>query len=374
MRFRISSLKYAVSHVLIKAKTMISKKNLSVRHFGYVSNLVLMVALCLGLYTRWTNKEDMTILVIAFLGLFVFAISSALIYYFSMEEIGFSLSRLWIGCLLGIVSFGDQGHVKYGAMEEVMNILLMSSIAIRCFWNVLERLMNLTPNDIPLVNKLEMLEMIGMMIALLICDNQFGAISLLIVALSLTLTSIRLKSYLGVLNLFCIIIMASLLYFPRVLRVHVNPFGLIVFVVRVAFEPVLDLYFNGLTLLERWEPFLSKSTFTRRLAILFVLLVQVCSNSTTSTKKVHFSQCLLLAAILSPEQNTLFCCVSRSQLTFYGFMAKQMPHHKEWYIVVPIFAAFSFVWWSYHLVFIISAWQFMNKVSLRLVQVPICSV
>ena len=39
-----------------------------------------------------------------------------------------------------------------------------------------------------------------------------------------------------------------------------------------------------------------------------------------------------------------------------------MPHHKEWYIVVPIFGAFSFVWWSYHLVFIISAWQFMNKV------------
>ena len=64
------------------------KRNLSVRYFGYVSNVVLMVALCLGLYTRWAHSEDLAILVIAFFGLFVFAISCALIYYFSMEEIG----------------------------------------------------------------------------------------------------------------------------------------------------------------------------------------------------------------------------------------------------------------------------------------------
>ena len=49
---------------------------------------VLMVALCLGLYTRWAHSEDLAILIIAFFGLFVFAISCALIYYFSMEEIG----------------------------------------------------------------------------------------------------------------------------------------------------------------------------------------------------------------------------------------------------------------------------------------------
>ncbi len=72
-----------------------------------------MVALCLGLYTRWAHSEDLAILIIAFFGLFVFAISCALIYYFSMEEIGFSLSRLWIGCLLGVVSFTDQGFVRY---------------------------------------------------------------------------------------------------------------------------------------------------------------------------------------------------------------------------------------------------------------------
>ncbi len=281
MVIRPSRLKYAASHLPYETIKMIvnAKKNLSLRHFGYVSNVVLMVALCLGLYTRWTHKEDMAILIIAFLGLFVFAISCALIYYFSMEEVGFSLSRLWIGCLLGVVSFNDQSQIKYGAMEEVMNILLMSSIGIRCFWNVLERLMHLTPSEFPLFNRLELLEMLGMTIALLICDSQFAAISLLIVALSLTLISIRLKSLLGVLNLLCIIVMASLLYFPRILRIHVNPFGLVVFITRLGFEPLIDLYFNGFTLLERWQPFLSKSSFTRRFAILLVLVIQVCFST-----------------------------------------------------------------------------------------------
>ena len=278
---RLARVKYVVSHIPYETSRMIGnvKKNLSVRYFGYVSNVVLMVALCLGLYTRWTHNEDMAILVIAFLGLFVFAISCALIYYFSMEEIGFSLSRLWIGCLLGVVSFNDQAHVRYGTMEEVMNILLMSSIGIRCFWNVLERLMHLSPADPPLFNKLEILEMLGMAIAALICDSQFIAISLLIVSLSLTLISIRLKSYLGVINLLCIIFMAGLLYFPKILRIPVNPFGLIVFIARLAFEPMIDLYFNGLTLLERWQPFLSKSTFSRRFSIFVVISIQVCTHN-----------------------------------------------------------------------------------------------
>ena len=161
-------------------------------------------------------------------------------------------------------------------MEEVMNILLMSSIGIRCFWNVLERLMHLSPSDPPLFNKLELLEMLGLTIAALICDSQFIAISLLIVALSLTLISIRLKSYLGVINLFCIIFMAGLLYFPKILRIPVNPFGLIVFIARLAFEPLIDLYFNGLTLLERWQPLLSKSAFSRRFSIFVVVSIQVC--------------------------------------------------------------------------------------------------
>ena len=160
-------------------------------------------------------------------------------------------------------------------MEEVMNILLVSSIGVRCFWNILERLMHMAPSHPTLFNKFELLEMLGMATATLVCDKHFVDISLLIIALSLTLISIRLKSYLGVLNFLCIIIMAGVLYFPKILQIRINPFGLIVFLVRLAFEPLIDLYFVGLTLLERWEPFLCKSTFLRRIVILGVLITEV---------------------------------------------------------------------------------------------------
>ncbi len=156
-----------------------------------------------------------------------------------------------------------------------MNILLVSSIAVRCFWNILERLMHMAPSHPTLFNMCEFLEMLGMSIATLICDRHFVDISLLILALSITLIAIRLKSYLGVLNFMCIIIMASVLYFPKILQIRINPFGLIVFLVRLAFEPLIDLYFVGLTLLERWEPFLCTSTFLRRIVILGVLVIEV---------------------------------------------------------------------------------------------------
>ena len=31
--------------------------------------------------------------------------------------------------------------------------------------------------------------------------------------------------------------------------------------------------------------------------------------------------------------------------------------------MVPIFSAFSVVWWCYHIVFIITCWQLMNKIT-----------
>ena len=40
-----------------------------------------------------------------------------------------------------------------------------------------------------------------------------------------------------------------------------------------------------------------------------------------------------------------------------------MPSHKEWFIVVPIFALFGCVWLVFHALFFVSIWQLMNKIS-----------
>ena len=337
---KVHRLRYFLSHVLVylsgvhkvslsdiaavARKLLNMKANLSVRYFRYISNVILMVALSVGLYARWIYSQDTVILVIAFLALFIFAISSALVYYFSMETIGFTLSRLWIGCLLGVMAFTDRALINYDTSEEVMNILLMTSVVVRCFWNVLERCMHLVNCEPSLMAPMDVFEMLGMCIASLMCGREFVAVSLLITALAITISAIRLKSFLAVANLLAICLIAGLQFFPKILQMSVNPFAMCCFIGRLSFEPIIDLYFSGFTMLERWRSIFVKSSFIRRQGILLLVLVE---------------------------------------LSFFVISAKEIVHHKEWFIVVPIFAAFSLVWWSYHIVFIITIWQLSNKIT-----------
>ena len=314
-------------------------RSLTLRSIGYLSNLLLMVALCVGLYTRWIATRVMIILVMALFGLFIFAISCALVYYFSMEIIGFSLSRLWIGCLLGVIAFTpitippDFNTLEdtqitiapdFNTLEEVMNILLVVSILLRALWNILERVLNFSEQKFSLVDYYECLEMIGMIISTTVTGNDVLCLSLLIIALSFVVANIRLKSFLGVVQLILLIVISSVLYFPHLLHVKVNAFAMSCFVVRMAFESALDLYYCPLSALERWQYLFNRSGAVRRLFILCGVVLEI---------------------------------------SFIVINAIQIPHHKEWYIVVPIFAAFGMVWFCYHLVFLITCWQMSNKIS-----------
>ena len=104
------------------------KTNLSVRYLGQLSNVILAVALSVGLYNRWLYSAQIAILLVALLGLVVFTVSCILIYYYSYETFGYCLARLWVGCLLGVVAFSEQyDH----SSEDVMNILLISCLIMR---------------------------------------------------------------------------------------------------------------------------------------------------------------------------------------------------------------------------------------------------
>ena len=104
------------------------RKNMSIRYLGQLSNVILAVALSVGLYNRWLYSSQIAILLVAVLGLVVFSVSCVLIYYYSYENFGYCLIRLWVGCLLGVVAFSEQyDH----SSEDVMNILFISSLIIR---------------------------------------------------------------------------------------------------------------------------------------------------------------------------------------------------------------------------------------------------
>lgn len=296
------------------------KSNLRAQYFRYISNVVLLLAVSVGLYARWMFREDLVILVIAMCSLFVFAISAALVYYFSMESLGYCLGHLWVGALLGVIAFTDRSLIKYSTSEEVMNSLFVTSFVVRCFWNILERVLHM----VPVSRHMDVMELLGMYVASVMCGPEFVSVCLLISALAVTVQAIRLKSFLAVLNLLMLCIFTACLFFPSILRINVNHFALTCFVLRIAFEPIIDLYFSNLTMLQRWTPIFNLSSVLRRLGIILIFVLEV---------------------------------------TFFVFSAQQIPRHKEWFIVVPIFGAFTLVWWSYHITFIITIWQLNNKIT-----------
>ena len=349
--FALHRVKYCTSHCLLLLKIKIQKikhlpqllarspellynvpqlidmmnRNLTLRYLGYLSNVILMVALSIGLYTRWTATQDMAILLMAVFGLFIFGISCAFVYYFSLETIGFSLSRLWIGCFLGVIGFTQiELPEEENTLEEVMNILLVLSTLLRGLWNMLERALHFTDQQFSLVNYYEALELVGLCISTMVTGNDIMSLSLLIVALEFIVINIRLKSFLGIIQLLLLMLVSSIMYFPHLLEIKVNPFVAYAFLVRIAFEAVLDIYYCPLSTLERWQRLFNRASAFRRLLILAVICLEI---------------------------------------SFIVINAVQIPGHKEWYIVVPIFAAFGTVWFCYHLVFIVTCWQMSNKIS-----------
>ena len=334
---RLLSIKYHVSHLphylryhttttvprYVRKMSAGIKSNITIKYLGYMSNIILLIALGLGLYTRWAHTKDITILVFALLGFFVFSISACLVYYFNLETVGISLARLWIGCLLGIVSFTESGSHDQDTPEDVMDIMLLISLGVRCFWNVVERIMYLVQYKSLQLTTFEVLEMVGLGVASIITGYDFIPMVILIIALGLTIIGIRFKSYLTCFYLVIFTVFSVLFFFPM-LKVPISPYGLLCFLGRLAFEPLIDLYFSGLSRIERWQSFLERSGIFRKLTVLCVMCVEI-------------------AVVV--------------------IFAVRVPTHKEWFVVVPIFSAFSIVWLCFHIVFVISIWQLSNKIT-----------
>ncbi|XP_013395203.1 transmembrane protein 168-A [Lingula anatina] len=324
LAFHTSQVPYYIRNLPIYIRTMYTTKlQFSILFVKHISMLVLLIGLSLGLYTRWQHTEDITILMLAIVGLFVMTISLALTYYFSMETLGSVIMHLWLGSLVGMIAFTENKMFQHETLEEVMNILLITSLGLRCFWAVGERCVQAVSYSRTLATKMELTEMMGMIIASILTDKDFLSLALLTSALIVTLIGIRLKSMLSVLLLINLAVISTFFFFP-VLKITVNIYALSLFVGRMCFEPLIDLYFSNLTTLERWQAFLDLSSFYRKVTLIVIMLVE---------------------------------------LTFVSLMAWYMPNHKEWFIVVPIFGATALLWLSFHLVFLITCWQLMNKIT-----------
>lgn len=294
---------------------------------NYMANALLLVAICLGLYTRWLHSDDIAVLLIAFLGMFVFSLAVALVYYFSLESVGVSLLRLWIGCLLGVIAFTEPvmfDDTVARTIQSVTNWTLTLSICLHCLWIVLSYVAYLTTLEFRLASGMDCLEMVGFVIASLVVGQDFVSMMLLIAGLFFATTAIRLKSCLGLLIIVVFVPIVSVGFFSRLLNLSLNSYAVACFVGRIAFKSIVDWYFIGLTSLQRWNRFLVFRGVVRRLATFGIFV---------------------------------------AELSFIVVHSTRIPGHKEWYIVVPIYALLAVVWFGIHAVLLVICWTFSNKIT-----------
>lgn len=320
-----SRFKYILVHGYSKIMhhTQNMSKKSPVEYLGYLPDFVLIGALGFGLYTQWKFTEEIAVSVIAILGAFVFSVSIALQYYFGLENVGQALFHIWVGCLVGILTFMDHKELQFVTTERVMEALFMTSLALGCFWNVLRIILKLHPPEARLLTASEGLECLGVIIASLITGVDCIALSLFTLAFLFHIIVIRLKSTTGFISFLSFMVVGILWFFPA-LQIKPNIYSLIYFVGKHAFLPILYFKTSSLSTLERWRACFTKPKIVR---YLFILI---------------FSALEISLAIVVGQRSS---------------------QHKEWYIVLPLYIAVAVVWLVFHLMFFLTCWKLQSKIS-----------
>lgn len=323
-------LRYCVSHCLYAAMTRLEEVNgevsvwSSVRSLGYVSGLNLLIALFLGLYVRWEKTEGSTLLVILVLAMVVLGVASVLHYFFNMERVSLSLLHLWFGFLLGMLCFiNSPDSVRSDVKELVANYMMLVSMVLRTLWALLERLFGRTRYRPAFLTSAERLELVGFAVASTALNQKSLSIMVLLVSLGTVMVALRMKALLSLPNLVSFAVVSGVRFF-QALRLDINPFALACFFSQLICDPLLDVYFSGLSVTERWQPFLIWRGLWRRLSLLPLLLVEAA---------------------------------------FMVLAARKLLHLDQWYLLIPGFVVASLFWLICHTVFVITIWGFHTKLS-----------
>ena len=299
------------------------RAQLTLQNVQYVPEVVLLVALGLGLYTQWSVTQDPVLSFISITALFVFSVSCALRYYCGLQKAGSTVFHLWVGCLIGILAYSDSSAVEYVTTQEAMEALFLTSLVLGVFWHILTRLLKLTDPYPGLLGTATGLEGLGLIIGGMVTGNAAWVLALMTLAFMTHIAALRLKSTPTLLSLAAFITISIMSIFPA-LSLHPNVYALVCFIGRHALPAILDLYLSGRSMLERWHGVV----FTLPRIVRYLSLVGILGLNT------------MLGVIVG--QST--------------------TRHKEWFVVFPLFLAVSAVWLLLHLAYFAACWQLMGKV------------
>ena len=307
-------------------------------HLNILSNCLFLIALILGLYLRVLESQwDLRLLTvcIAFMVLMFLAVL-AIQFYVQLRELVHSLAYLWTGYLLGVVAVhGDSRKTTLlptvvddnSTIKELAAMFFYTCVAFKVARLLLQRLCSdYKPHQAPL-RSVELFEMLGVSVSFIQFDGS-SCVALMGFNASFTicLAALRSKSLWGLVNLGLLGVACCLPeLLPQLLpHLHLYPAALITYVLRLAAEPLFDLIFSPLSVEELWWSLLRLSAACRHGLVLLLGLLEVC-----------------------------FCA-------FCGYF---IPQHQEWFVMLPMFALLSLVWTSFHLILLMSCWQFMRRLT-----------
>lgn len=327
-------LRYCVSHCLHTAMTRLEEVNDEVsvwsplRWLGYVSGLNLLVALCLGLWARWQDGIAETLLPIIFLLVpLVLGVACVLYYYFNMKQMRQRyLLHLALGFLLGLLCFLESLALHQDPKEQAAGYLLLTSAALRTLWALLDRLLGCSSYRPAFLTSAERLELVGFGVAstVTMLPKDSLSVAVLLAALAAVMVSLRMRALLALPNLLCFSVAAGALFFHS-LGIPTNSAALACFFSQLLCDPLLDFFFSGLSVTERWRPFLARGALWRRLSLLPVLAMEAAFVTTAALKL-------------------------------------QEPH-RWWLPLVVAVVLCTLFWATCHLVFLMTVWGFHSKLS-----------
>ncbi|XP_074645260.1 transmembrane protein 168-A-like [Tubulanus polymorphus] len=302
------------------------RTHIGVQNLRHLATLLLILALSFGMYNRWRFTRNTTILVLCLVGLLIFSLICVITYYLSMRSAASALIRMWICYFMGIVSFTEKPTFDHDGFEQAMNALFVTSLVVQFVASFFAQATTAHGLPGPLLSLIELLELTGMIVASMTIASDMLAFSILLVSFGLTVVALRLKSFVGLLNIFLLAVLTGVYFFPKLrIRLDINCFSLSCFAVKLLIDPLLQWLFCKDSVLDRWQRFLKLSVLFRHSAILLFAVIEL-------------AYCITCAVVI--------------------------PTHKEWYIVVPIFMAAATFWLLCHVIFVITCWQLMKKITI----------
>ncbi|XP_071961049.1 transmembrane protein 168-like [Antedon mediterranea] len=321
------SLRYFTSHLLVipveGINRMKTKFKCNVNLLGVVDIFVLLVAVCSGLYSSWYHTNSLLIFVIIIFGVLIFAFSSIFYYYFNLQDISASFSHLWFGCLLGMIAFFNDSSFDEDKPTMVTNILLITSLGVKIIWSFMQRACGSAVYKSRVLTQAEKFEFLGFGVACVLSSDYMTSMWLLVIANMLMIIMLRFKVSFAI---PCVILFyaISTLFFFKAIPAKLSHWALLCFTGRLLCDPFFDLYYNGLSALERWQCFSSLPRYQHRFLIL---------------------------------------CVIAFEIYFFQSAGYVIVSNEEWYLSIPLFCLSGVIWMCLHVIFVLTFWTFCNKLS-----------